>query len=217
MLSTSPARATRPLTLSVAIIAVGFPFEALASDDRWRVQPYAGGTVGGAYDASSYDLGAGSTVVREVSSAFGGNAFAGVKFGPYVGFELSRLQLGALGVEAETVSGLVDTVRGIGVTSFNLAGFVPLGERWELTARLGIALDASYSTGQTCYSRSGRSGFYRSYPCQSTSYLFGAGARYAIDDHWGLRLDYLYVDFQDSRQGPNYKPQYLGIGVDYRF
>jgi opacity protein-like surface antigen len=214
MLSATAARnAAATLIAGIGLLSAA----ASANTDPFRIEPYVGGNLGAAGDASSYDFGPGSTVTREIGTAFGGHAFAGVKFGRFIGIELSRLQLGDLGSEARTPGGPVDAVRAIGVTSLNLAGFLPLGERWELTGRLGLALDASYSTGQTCYQRSGRFGYIRSYPCQSTSYVVGAGARYALNEDWGLRLDWLYVDFQDSREGPNYQPHYLGIGADYRF
>lgn len=210
-----PLRRALAATLSCAGLWLATP--AHANADHWRIEPYLGGSLGTSRDASSYDFGSGSTVTRDVGAAFGGHVFAGVRFGPWLGIELSRLQLGGLGREAETTGGTVDAVRAIGVTSLNLAGFLPLGKGWELTGRAGLALDASYATGQTCFQRSGRYGYYRSYPCQSTSYVLGAGVRYALNEDWGLRLDWLYVDFQDSRQGPNYQPHYLGIGADYRF
>ncbi len=212
-----PAFPARAAAVVVFVTSLGVAGPVSANADPMRIEPYLGGTLGAARDASSHDFGAGSTTTREIGTAFGGNAFVGVKFGRFFGIELSRLQLGDLGSEVQTPGGTVDTVRAIGVTSLNLAGFVPVGERWELTGRVGLALDASYSTGQTCYQRSGRFGYTRSYPCQSTSYVLGAGARYALNEDWGLRLDWLYVDFQDSRQGPNYQPHYLGVGADYRF
>lgn len=190
---------------------------AFANADRWRLEPYAGGSVGVTRDSSSAAFNAGSTVTREATSAFGGQVFAGLKLGPWFGIELTRLQLGELGREVQTPGGPVDTVRAIGVTALGVAGFLPLRERWELIGRAGIAMDASYATGQTCYQRTGRTDYYSGYPCQSTSYLLGAGVRYAMNDDWGLRGDFLYLDFQDSRQGPAYRPYFLGIGVDYRF
>lgn len=211
-----PLRGAR-LAVAAAGLLACLSAPASATADRWRVEPYVGGSVGVARDSSSAAFDASSTVTREVNSSFGGQVFAGLKLGPWFGIELTRLQLGELGREAQTPGGPVDAVRAIGVTSLGLAGFLPLGERWELIGRAGIALDASYSTGQTCYERSSRYGYYRSYPCQSTSYLLGAGARYAMNEDWGLRADFVYIDFQDSRQGPAYQPYFLGIGVDYRF
>lgn len=201
--------------LAAALACLAAP--AFANAERWRLEPYVGGSVGVARDASNPGFDAGSTITREADATAGGQVFAGLKLGPWFGIELTRLQLGQVGREAQTPGGVVDTVRAIGVTALGVAGFLPLGERWELTGRAGFALDASYATGQTCYQRTSRYGYYRGYPCQSTSYLLGAGARYAMNEDWGLRLDFVYLDFQDSREGPAYRPYFLGIGADYRF
>lgn len=199
------------------LILVSSSAVAESSLTSWRLEPYIGGSAGVATDHSDYALPSGATKVGESASAPGAALFAGLRFGPYFGVELSTLALGRLGVEASTPGGSSDTRRALDVTSVNLVGFIPLGTRWEITLRAGLALNASYRTGETCYGRSGRYSGYRAYPCSETSTVLGLGVRYALDEDWGIRLDWLTVDYQDRREGPNYRPQFFGIGVDYRF
>lgn len=206
----------------LSLLALCLPFDALAEDadsSRWGVTPYLGGSLGRITSGSDYTLPPGATVTRESTSATGGTLFGGVKLGRYAGVEIAYLNLGSIGVDATGAGGTVNGVRSLDFATFNFVGFLPLGERWELSARAGLALNASYRTGETCYgsSRTGAGYTTRSYPCTRTSWMIGAGARFAVNEHWGARLDWLYVDYQDSREGLNYKPHFFGVGVDYRF
>ena len=203
--------------VALACITAGGLPSASASDDPIVPRPYVGALVGSAFNLSDADPGPAGTVTREIGSTIGGYLSAGVKYGPGLGIEIGRLQFGELGRETLTNEGTVDTVRAIGVTAMSLTGFLPLGPRWELTGRAGLALDASYATGQTCYQRTSNRSVRRATPCQKVSYLLGAGARYALTGHWGLRLEVLYLHFQDSREGPDYQPLLVGIGTDFRF
>ncbi|MEI7970433.1 MAG: porin family protein [Betaproteobacteria bacterium] len=205
------------MTCAAACVVAAVPGAARAQADSLAMQAYVGGTFGAVHGSASHSLGAGSAITREVENAMGGHVFGGARFGRHVGFEMARLQFGELGYEARTPGGPVDAARNIGMTTLNVAGFLPLGTRWELTARAGIALDASYTTGETCYQRSNSLGQLRSYPCRRTSYVLGAGVRYGLNDHWGLRVEYLFVQFRDSRDGPDYRPHFVGVGLDYRF
>jgi opacity protein-like surface antigen len=206
------------------LFALFLPIDTLAQDaedSRSRVTPYVGGSLGRITSGSDYTLPPGATVTRESTSATGGALFGGVKVGPHTGIEIAYLNLGSIGVDASGAGGGVNGVRSLDFTAFNIVGFAPLGDRWELSARAGFVPSASYRTGETCHSRgSSRSragSTSRSYPCTRTSWMIGAGARYAVNEHWGARLDWLHVNYQDSRDGLRYKPHFFGVGVDYRF
>jgi opacity protein-like surface antigen len=211
------ARLVTPLTLALCL-----PLGALAEDPSsapWGTTPYVGGSLGRITSGSDYTLPPGATVTRESTSATGGALFAGLKLGKYAGVEIAYLNLGSIGVDATGTGGAVNGMRSLDFASFNVVGFLPLGSRWEVSGRLGLALNAGYRTGETCYgtSRTGAGYTTRAYPCTRTSWMVGLGARYAVTDQWGARLDWLYVDYQDSREGLNYKPHFFGVGVDYRF
>ncbi len=215
-------RPTRVTAAPLSLLALCLPIDTLAEDSvtsRWGFTPYVGGSLGYVTSGSDYTLPPGATVTRASESATGGALFGGLKLGKYGGIELAYLRLGSIGVDATGTGGAINGVRSLDFAAFNLVGFLPLGERWELSARAGLALNASYRTGQTCYgsTRSGPGYTTRAYPCTRTSWMIGAGARYAVNEHWGARLDWVYIDYQDSREGLNYKPHFFGVGVDYRF
>lgn len=214
-----PAR-TRAAPL--CLLALCLPIAVHAEESKfaeWGVTPYLGGSLGHVTSRSDYVLPPGATVTQESSSATGGALFGGMKLGRYGGIELSYLKLGSIGVDATGAGGPVKGVRSLDFATVNFVGFLPLGERWELSGRAGLALNASYRTGETCYgsTRTGAGYTTRSYPCTRTSWMVGLGARYAVNERWGARLDWVYVDYQDSREGLNYRPHFLGVGVDYRF
>jgi opacity protein-like surface antigen len=215
----SPVRvAAAPLSL----LALFLPIDTLAEEpesSRRRETLYVGGSLGRIASWSDYNLPPGTTVTRESSSGMGAALFAGLKFDKYSGIEIAYLNIGSIGVDT---TGAGRTVNGVGSLDFgalSFVGFLPLGERWELSARVGAALDASYRTGETCRNgartRAGSTG--RSYPCTRNSWLIGGGARFAVTEHWGARMDWLYVNYQNSREGLNYKPHFFAVGVDYRF
>lgn len=175
---------------------------------------YLGGGPSVIFDRTDYRL-AENSDADPASATYGANAYLGLKVW-YFGLELGLSGSGKLGFNGTDSNGYVSQERSYTATTMNLVGFVPIGERWEIVPRLGLNLNSSYGTGETCRSR-GRYGSSRTYECTNTMLSAGVGVRYAFNEHWGARLDYTYWPVQDSRFEPRKQLHQVGINVEYRF
>ncbi len=208
----SSAAAVSALILT-AFIRAAHADQATASP--LGIRPYVGGAVGLSHDRGNYAE-PGDTVLQADRQAFAGKVYAGVR-SKYLGVEVAYVRIGATGIAGRTAGGApFDERSAHDAVPISIVGFLPLGERWELNARLGLVVNASYETGETCirYSRSGAS---RRYRCSETPVALGAGVRYAVGQRWGLRLDVDYFELRDSVASPRSDLGTITLGVDYRF
>lgn len=186
-----------------------------ASSSLLDIRPYVGGALGLSYDGGQYAE-PGDTVLRADRQALAGKVYAGIR-AKYVGVEIAYLRIGATGIAGRTAGGdAFDERSGHDAVPISLVGFLPLGERWELNARLGLVVNARYETGGTCVSYT-RSGASRRYNCSETPIGFGAGVRHAVGQRWGVRLDLDYFELRDSVSSPRSDLGTVTFGVDYRF
>lgn len=178
-------------------------------------RPYVGGAVGFTHDRGNYAE-PGDIVLQAERQATAGKIYAGVR-SKYFGVEIAYMRIGATGITGRTASGdPFDERSAHDAVPVSLIGFLPLGERWELNARLGVVVNATYETGGTCvqYSRTGTT---RQRRCSETPFAFGAGVRYAVGERWGLRLDVDYFELRDSATRPRSDLGTVTLGIDYRF
>ncbi len=186
-----------------------------ASASPLGIRPYVGGALGLTHDRGDYAE-PGDTVLQADRQAFAGKIYAGIR-SKYVGVEVAYLRIGSTGITGRTANGdPFDGRSAHDAVPISLVGFLPLGEHWELNARVGFVVNATYETGGTCirYSRSGAS---RRYRCSETPIALGAGVRYAVGQHWGLRLDVDYFELRDSASAPRSDLGTVTLGIDYRF
>ncbi len=178
-------------------------------------RPYVGGALGSTRDWGDYAE-PGDTVLRAHRQALAGKVYAGIR-SKYVGVEIAYLRIGSTGIAGRTANGdSFDERSAHDAVPISLVGFLPLDERWELNARVGFVVNATYETGGTCV-RHSRSGVSRRYRCSETPIALGAGVRYAVGQHWGLRLDVDYFELRDSAATPRSDLGTVTLGIDYRF
>jgi outer membrane immunogenic protein len=98
----------------------------------------------------------------------------------------------------------------------------------DVRARLGVSFDRflPYVTGGVAFANLHNSydilGIGRS---EATGWTIGAGGEYAIDSHWSVKAEYLYMQFPDSSAvydgGYNFKfkdsADVARVGLNYRF
>lgn len=208
-----------PFAAALTALILGAPVRTAHADgpsaSPLDIRPYVGGAVGLTHDGGNHAE-PGDTVLQADRQAFAGKVYAGVR-SKYFGVEIAYVRIGATGITGLTAGGnAFDERSAHDAVPVSLVGFLPLGERWELNARLGLVVNATYETGGTCvrYSRSGSS---RRYRCSETPFALGAGVRYAVGERWGLRLDLDYFELRDSAASPRSDLGTVTLGVDYRF
>ncbi len=159
-------------------------------------------------------------LISQDASAWWANA--GYWFGENFGIDAAYLHLGGLtydmkgSVMPATAGGPISASARIGAQgpALSLLGRLPLTGALELDVRAGdyyadTRLDSTIlfqtATHSTKYSSS------------ASSLLVGAGASYAVNGRWSLRLDYLHVgDAGDSRVG-TLSASLVTAGVTYTF
>ncbi len=116
--------------------------------------------------------------------------YGGYQFNPAWGLELGYTDLGQY--------------RGADVESYSLAGTgtMPLGERWALLGKLGVASNRPHFAGADNH----------------TDALVGLGVGYSLSKNIGLRLE--YEDFgklSKASTGENSRGRNLGLSMKYGF
>lgn len=183
--------------------------------DFFQPRFYVGGGLNWINDQTGYRIPTNSGISTD-SNTYGVNGFAGVKLA-WFGLELNLMRTGELGFDGIDANGVRSEKESHSATSMNFVGFIPIGEKFEIVPRIGPNFTTGYGTGETCYVRSGRWGFLRQTECRKSFWVYGVGVRYALNDHWGARLDYTYYQIQDSRFEPRTTLHSVGLNFDYRF
>lgn len=183
--------------------------------DFFQPRLYVGGGLGMVSDQTDYRIPANSNISTN-SVTYGLNAYGGVKLA-WFGIELQFMRTGEVGFDGVDANGVRSEKEAHSATSFNFVGFIPIGEKFEIIPRIGPNFTSGYSTGETCYVRTGRWGWLRETECRKSFWIYGIGARYALTDHWGARLDYTYYPIQDSRFEPRTELHHVAVNLEYRF
>jgi hypothetical protein len=167
-------------------------------DRQWRIRPYVGGAIGPSSDGGTYAFTNATTRVTE-SSGVGIKAYAGAMFGRYFGIEIGAARLASTSVElTDTTTGAVTTATfDHDAVPLSFVGALPIGERFELLGRAGMVINSSYATDDICYRRTSRYGSTRT-RCVETPFTWGIGARWAMNEHLGVRFDYDFIELRDS-------------------
>lgn len=177
---------------------------------------YAGGAVGMSRDTGNYTF-TGATVTSQDLSNPGAKVYIGFRFVRYFGIELGYAKLGATSFEGtDSAGGPLNERFTHDAMPLSIAGFLPLGDRWEVTGRLGAVINSSYNTGNTCFRRT-RYGTISQTNCSTTPFAWGLGVRYRIGEKLGLRLDYDSYALQDAARAPRAQLNFISLGLDYRF
>lgn len=118
------------------------------------------------------------------------NVYGGYQFNPVFGIEAGYMDLGQY--------------RGSDVESWSLAGTasLPLGSAWSLFGKLGASANRTHFSGSAHH----------------TDVLVGAGASYAMNRNWGIRLE--YDDFgklSNTSSGDNSRGRNLGLSLKYSY
>lgn len=160
----------------------------------------------------------GARVVSSDVSGTGLKLTLGVRLIKYLGLEVAYAKV--------SNTELVLTDNATGATSresfshdavpFTVVGFLPIGDRLELVGRAGLVINSSYQSGGTCFYRS-RNGFTYSRPCTDTPFTWGLGARWALNEHLGLRADWDSIELRDRASAPASELSLFTVGVDWRF
>jgi opacity protein-like surface antigen len=204
--------------VSATLLALAFAPAASAQNksvwDDFGV--YVGGAIGMAHDSGDYGY-ANTTVTRQDFTGPGAKIYVGLRMFRYFGVEAAYARIATTSVDGVTGSNQPFSDRYTHeALPVSVVGFLPLGERWELNARLGIVANSSYETGGTCYTRT-RSGAVRQHRCSETPIAVGLGARYAFNGKWGARLDYDLYQLRDGVNSPRSDLSLFSLGIDYRF
>lgn len=208
-----------------ALLATGFAtLVALAADlphaNAQLLPPdsgfYVGGALGVSRDAGDYSF-TGATVSAQDLTNPGFKTYVGFRVMRYFGVELGYAKLGATGFEGVDSNGQPFNDRFThDAVPFSFVGFVPLGDRWEITGRLGAVINSTYNTEQTCVRRT-RWGTVVQQNCPSTPLAWGLGVRYRVGEKLGVRLDYDSYALQDAARSPRAELNFFSVGLDYRF
>lgn len=177
---------------------------------------YVGGAVGMSRDTGTYTF-TGATVTSQDLTNPGAKVYVGFRFARYFGMELGYAKLGATSFEGtDSAGGPLNERFTHDALPLSIVGFLPLGDRWEVTGRLGAVINSSYNTGNTCFRRT-RYGTISQTNCSTTPFAWGLGVRYRIGDKLGLRLDYDSYALQDAARSPRAQLNFISLGLDYRF
>lgn len=193
---------------------------------------YIGGNIGGLWSsdgvvvANPYYLG-----------VMPGNAntldLAGIVGGVQAGYnyQISSVVLGVEGdLDASSAKGGFNYPTGGGLVATHSASLPFFG---DVRARAGVAFDRflPYVTGGVVFADVRNSlvdpswGLHLNRGGSATGWTVGAGAEYAIDNHWSVKAEYLYMQFPDvtatNSGGYSFKfkdsAQLARVGLNYRF
>lgn len=177
---------------------------------------YVGGGLGIARDDGNYTFTGANVTSQELTNP-GAKIYVGYRAVRYFGIEIGYAKLGDTTFEGVDSNGVPFSDRFTHeAVPFGFVGFLPLGDRWELIARLGSVINSTYNTEQTCV-RQTRWGTVVQQNCPSTPITWGFGVRYRVGTKWGLRLDYDSYALKDSARSPRAELNFFSIGADYRF
>lgn len=149
---------------------------------------------------------------------------AGWRFSPYLAVEAGYVNLGTAEYRANgTVSipgiGAVDGAFGVDISAKGpfvaVAGFAPLGERFDLHARLGMLFaDTEFDLTLSLQGLSES----ESFSASSQDVFFGLGASFHFTENLSASLDYsLFQDVGDEEETGESKVDAITLGLTYRF
>jgi OOP family OmpA-OmpF porin len=146
---------------------------------------------------SSAEFQPGSQTLKDSSS--GWKIFGGHNFVEYFGIELTYYDLGSFNQTA----GIESIKADIRVFDLSGRGIIPLGERFELFAKLGFSsvdVDLQYTSGFTTTDLSAR----------DWEFLYAIGAAVKLGERFGIRAEYEGWDVPESLDA-------WSIGLTIRF
>jgi opacity protein-like surface antigen len=223
----------RLVTTAIALAAGVGPPSALAAEPEWHV----GASVGSSnsdYNQRVINAGflnqvtsAGGTIDFETSSVRRSAHAWWVDVGYFgsgdIGLDAIYLDLGTIrprsggtisGTNVDGAISIDSSVRSHG-PALALTGITPLSEHFEVDARIGI-YHGQTSINTTVTDVAGSSTAPLS--AQSTGLLAGVGGSLSVDEHWSVRLDYLYVrKAGDKATTGSYNVSVATAGVSFAF
>ena len=221
--------------VSAALCAgLGIAGTATAADDGWYLVGFAGEAGAqninqGTLDQNVIDVfgSVGLSVVDATSdlddSDTGFGLAGGYQVNPYFAAELAYVDLGDISYQANgTVTDGVDTFdAGLGIDQsasgpvFSILGIWPIGERFSLFGRLGLALmsvdvDATVSLGGE--SASDSAGTDRS------NGVYGIGGEFSLSRNFGIRLGWdRYAEVGSDDLAGDVDIDLISLGLRYNF
>jgi OOP family OmpA-OmpF porin len=223
------------LAISAALCAsLGVAGNASAAEEGWYIVGFAGESSAqnidqGALDQDVIDVfgSVGLGVVDATSdlddSDTGFGLAGGYQVNPYFAAELAYVDLGDISYQANgTVTDGVDTFdAGLGIDQsargpvFSLLGIWPIGERFSVFGRVGLALmsvDADASVSLDGESASDSVGTDRS------NMVYGIGGEFSLSRKFGLRLGWdRYAEVGSDDQAGEVDIDLFSLGLRYNF
>ncbi|MFT5704862.1 MAG: OOP family OmpA-OmpF porin [Shewanella sp.] len=193
-------------TLKAVLLTSMLPFAANAANTAQELTPwYVGGGIGVNNYEPSCDMKTMKACGKDDPYAW--DVFGGYLFNDYFGVELGYRDLGR--AEWTDYANKLNDVGAKGMT-LGLVGFLPLSQRWGLTAEAGAMnylLSNNKQWGTEYYSDSGVAPY------------FGVGVDYKVTENLKMQLKYRrYENLDDDKWNTlDMESNYWGLALSYRF
>lgn len=201
---------TRTLVAAACVVLLGLLESAALAEDTSGGQWYVGGSLGATSGLDLCDSVTPSFVTAPGTcdnSQFAGKVFGGYQFNQYLGAEGALIYLGTASADGTYLGAATTDDVYAGGLELAGTGTLPVTEKFGILAKMGVLMWGIQSDTGTGFDRTD----------SGASFALGAGLKYDITKHIGVRLEWeRFWDVGNSTIGSS-DVDLFTIGGSYRF